>query len=220
MDVTGATTTPAQQAAGQTNPAASNTDYQMFLKMLTTQMKNQDPLNPVDSTDYATQLATFSGVEQQVQTNQLLQSLVGQLGVSGMAQLASWVGMDAKAAAPAVFSGVPITLYPSPAQGADSTMLVAYDAQKREISRQQIPVSSDPISWTGKDANGNPIPNGVYTFKLESVQAGTVIADDVVAAYSKVTETQQGAGGAVLVLDSGATVLPADVKALRPGTGS
>ena len=63
------------------NPATDSTraevssDFETFLKMLTVQMQNQDPLNPVDSSDYAIQLATFSGVEQQVKTNDLLASL-------------------------------------------------------------------------------------------------------------------------------------------------
>ena len=53
---------------GTTKPVLSS-DFETFLKMLTVQLENQDPLNPVDSADYAVQLATFSGVEQQVQTN-------------------------------------------------------------------------------------------------------------------------------------------------------
>lgn len=54
--------------------ASLSSDFEVFLQMLTAQMKYQDPLNPVDSTDYATQLATFSGVEQAVLTNDLLKN--------------------------------------------------------------------------------------------------------------------------------------------------
>ena len=66
------------------NKAGSNAEdiQNRFLKLLTTQMQNQDPLNPIDSTDYAAQLATFSGVEQQVRTNSLLADL-GTHGASG-----------------------------------------------------------------------------------------------------------------------------------------
>lgn len=51
-------------------------DFTTFLTMLATQIKNQDPLNPMDGADFAVQLATFSGVEQQVQTNMLLQKII------------------------------------------------------------------------------------------------------------------------------------------------
>ena len=78
------------------------------------QMENQDPLNPVDSSDYAVQLATFSGVEQQVQTNDLLRSLATQLGSDGMAQMLAWVGKEARAPTAAYFDGGAITLAPNP----------------------------------------------------------------------------------------------------------
>ena len=85
MEVTSATTT---QTATQTQTAASdkdvvNSDYLTFLKMLTAQVKNQDPLDPMSSDDFSAQLATFSGVEQQVKTNDLLEALGAQVGAMG-----------------------------------------------------------------------------------------------------------------------------------------
>ena len=72
-------TSPAVQPTA-TQPAASNnsvisSDFKTFLNMLTVQMKNQDPLDPIKSEDYAVQLATFSGVEQQVKTNDLISQM-------------------------------------------------------------------------------------------------------------------------------------------------
>ena len=58
-------------AGSSTSTGGISSDFNTFLRMLTVQMQNQDPLNPIDSADYAVQLATFSGVEQQVRTNQL-----------------------------------------------------------------------------------------------------------------------------------------------------
>lgn len=60
----------ARQANAESKTAAfASSDFETFLKMLTTQIKNQDPLNPMEGTEFAVQLATFSGVEQQVMTN-------------------------------------------------------------------------------------------------------------------------------------------------------
>lgn len=200
----------------KTEAAKISTDYQMFLKMLTAQMKNQDPLNPIESSDYATQLATFSGVEQQVKTNQLLESLTGQLGISGMGQLAAWVGMEARAAVPALFTGAPISVFPAPAKDADKAVLVGYDAQDQEVSRQDIAVSTDPLQWTGTTATGGQMMPGNYSFRLESYLAGKLTANDPVEVFSRLTEVRQSTNGAVLVTESGATVLPSEVKALRP----
>ena len=211
-EATGTTAVPKVQTAAD----KISSDYQMFLKMLTTQMKNQDPLNPIESSDYAVQLATFSGVEQQVKTNDLLSALTGQLGVTAMGQYAAWVGMEARSAAPVSYSGSPLTLYPTPAPGAERTVLVAYDAQNREVMRQDIPVSGDPVQWTGRTATGGQVMNGAYSFKLESYTDGKLAQTDRVEAYGKITEVRQGSAGPVLVLAGGATALPAEVKALRP----
>lgn len=73
-------TVPATSASTYTNrtEAASKTevDYQSFLKLLVAQMKNQDPTNPMDSTQYMAQLASFSQVEQSVQMNQKLDQML------------------------------------------------------------------------------------------------------------------------------------------------
>ncbi|MCY1128713.1 flagellar hook assembly protein FlgD [Frigidibacter sp. RF13] len=216
--------TTSQTSAVRTNPTgrapeqqAISSDFQMFLKMLTAQMKNQDPLNPIESSDYAVQLATFSGVEQQVKTNDLLASLTAQLGVTAMGQYASWVGMEARSSAPAPFAGQPLTVYPTPAKGADKTVLVAYDDKNREVWRQEIPVSSNPVQWIGTTASGGQVLPGNYTFKLENYSGGQLTSTDKVQTFNRVTEVRQSATGPLLVLTGGATVAPGDVSALRPG---
>ena len=95
------------------NSAVMSSDFETFIKMLTTQAKYQDPLEPIDSSAYAAQLAQFSMVEQQVQSNELLTALTEQLGGSNMAGMANWIGMEARTTAPAYFDGAPITVAPS-----------------------------------------------------------------------------------------------------------
>ncbi len=193
-----------------------NSDFDTYLKLLTTQMQNQDPLNPIDSSDYAVQLATFSGVEQQVKTNDILESLSSQLGLMGMTQLAGWVGMEARAAAPAYFDGNPITLSPNPAVNASSTQLVVTDANGREVERRSLDPSTQPVDWMGQSASGAPYADGIYSFSLESYDtSGTLVADTPVEVYSRITEAQGSANGTVLVLRGGISILSDDVTALR-----
>ncbi|MBX3582148.1 MAG: flagellar hook assembly protein FlgD [Rhizobiaceae bacterium] len=72
------TSTSAPTYSSSQSDAASKTqvDYQSFLKLLVAQMKNQDPTNPMDSTQYMAQLASFSNVEQSVQINQKLEQML------------------------------------------------------------------------------------------------------------------------------------------------
>lgn len=207
---------PAKAAADQ--PAALSPDFETFLKMLTTQLKNQDPLNPMDSADYAVQLATFSGVEQQMKTNQLLDGLSSQMGAMGMAQLAGWVGMEARTTEPVWFGGSPLTLSVAPEPGSDRAVLVVRDATGAEVTRTETGGTSGEIAWAGTRANGAPLPSGTYSFALESYRGGSLVATEPVAAYGRILEARAGDGGPVLVMQGGGEVAATAISALRaPG---
>lgn len=199
----------------ETPEAVIASDFDTFLKMLTVQMENQDPLNPTDSSEYAMQLATFSGVEQQVLTNDLLNALMVQMNTTGMAQMADWVGKDARAAAPAYFSGTPITIAPNPAAVADKVELVVYNAEGDEVQRSEIPKSSEPFEWAGTSSDSSPYPTGLYTFRVESSSNGEVLLDEVADVYARVQEVRSENGESVLILEGGVPVFASSVSALR-----
>jgi len=195
--------------------SAISSDFETFLKMLTVQMENQDPLNPIESSDFAVQLATFSGVEQQVQTNDLLAAMSAQLGAMSVADLAGWVGMDARAVTSAWFSNSPLTLQPAPASGAEQAYVVVRDSAGTLVDRFEVPVSDEPMQWAGIDATGEPLAPGLYSFHLQSYSQDTLIGDEQMAVYSEVLEARVENGETVLVLAGGDEVLASDIDALR-----
>lgn len=226
MDATTPSFTQASAAGTSARPAATpapeassrkelNSDFETFLKMLTVQMENQDPLDPVKSEDFAVQLATFSGVEQQVQTNELLKSLATQMSVSGMAEFAGWVGMEARAAAPALFDGTPIALTPKPQATADSAALVVRDAGGTIVQRVPIPVAEKPMEWTGILQDGSTLPDGTYSFDVESYSGGSVVANSPAEVYARIVEARAEGGTTQLILEGGTAIDAADVSALR-----
>lgn len=195
--------------------ALVSSDFETFLKMLTTQMQNQDPLNPIDSSDYAVQLATFSGVEQAVRTNQLLESLQTQFGLIGMAQLAGWVGQEARSNAPVFMDGTPVTLSLDPAAAADRAVLVVQDNQGRVVAREEIPATTQSYEWLGADAPGNSLRPGTYSLSLESYYADELLTTSPVEHYASILEARSGANGTSLLLRGGVEVLATTVTALR-----
>jgi len=202
-------------SAAQPKSALASSDFETFLKMLTVQMQNQDPMNPIDSADYAVQLATFSGVEQAVRTNQLLESLQSQFGLLGMAQLAGWVGQQARSAAPVYMDGTAVTLSPTPANAADRAVLVVKDAQGRLVAREDLPVSNLPYDWMGADSTGAPLPVGRYSLTLESYYGADLLSTTPIEHYAPIKEVRGGAGGTKIVLQGGIEVFATDVTALR-----
>jgi flagellar basal-body rod modification protein FlgD len=215
MNVTPVATAPASiaPAAGQSTRISS--DFDTFLRMLTVQMQNQDPLNPVDSADYAVQLATFSGVEQQVRTNQLLADMQSRFLQSGITEVAGWIGKEARSPAPVKFDGSAVILAPNPAQGATAADLVVRDMQGRLIAREAIPVSTAPYSWLGADATGTPLAPGSYQLSLESRNGEHVLSTTTIEHYARVIEVRGTSDGARLVLEGGIEVPAAQVTALR-----
>ncbi|MGR3272897.1 flagellin biosynthesis protein FlgD [Thalassococcus profundi] len=218
MDITqapppafGAETTVA--AGKQADPLSS--DFETFLRMLTVQMQNQDPLNPVDSADYAVQLATFSSVEQQVTTNDLLRALTEQIGGGSVQQLAGWIGMDALVRAPVAFDGTPVELRPEFAPTSDAGVLVVRDASGAVVRKDTLTPDADAVSWAGVDANGSPLPTGAYRFELESYRNGTLIDTKLAPAYSRISEARIDDGSILLRLSDGSEIVSTLVTGLR-----
>ena len=89
-------TQPASATASLATATSKNSlDYDAFLKLLVAEMSNQDPLNPTDSTEYIAQFASFSNVEQSIQTNKKMDSL---MMVSALTQANSLIGRTATSA--------------------------------------------------------------------------------------------------------------------------
>lgn len=207
--------TAATSANTSSAPTKITSDFNTFLRMLTVQMQNQDPLNPIDSADYAVQLATFSGVEQQVRTNQLLADLQSRFQQLGMAEMASWIGKEARSDAPILYEDTPVTLSPNPAVGSTRAVLAVRDSDGNLVSREEIPVSTEPYQWLGGGSDGSPLPPGIYTIELESLNGDTLLDSRPVEHYARVVEAKGGSGGTILVLNGGIEVLASDVTALR-----
>lgn len=196
-----------------------SSDFTTFLKMLTVQLRNQDPMNPMQSTDFAVQLATFAGVEQQVRTNTLLGDMAAGMALSSLGQMASWVGQEARTAQPVRFDGTPVRLSPSPAIAADRAVLVVRDALGQVVAREDIPPRAEPYEWFGADAAGDPLPPGSYSLTLESWRGGQPVAEGAVESYARVLEVRGGPGGLRVVLEGGAEVPATSVSALRAPAG-
>ncbi|GAA6180588.1 MULTISPECIES: flagellar hook capping FlgD N-terminal domain-containing protein [unclassified Shimia] len=215
-------------AAQQNNTAAAATgtqgnealasDFETFLHMLSVQMQNQDPLNPTDSTEFASQLAQFSTVEQQTLTNTLLTNLGTQMGAMGLSNLATWVGMEARVTAPGNFTGDPIEVVPNANALANSAFLVVKDDSGAEVQRFAIDPSDTSVDWAGIDDAGNPFPHGLYTFETESYSNGDLMDTVYGDVYVRVTEARTGTDGVTLIAPGGIEFTSDKVLSLRQPT--
>lgn len=208
-----------RQSAAPASPALQS-DYETFLGMLTVQMRNQDPLDPMSASDFAVQLATFSGVEQQTQTNRLLEALISR---AGLGEIGSWVGMDVAVAGEGWFDGESISLAPVIPHDADNATLVVRDAMGGVVDRRDLPVDADQYIWDGQNSDGQTLSAGRYLFTVESRRGDQINDPTPVTTYQRVDEARLQDGQVLLVLPGGLLINADDVLGLRaprtPGTG-
>jgi len=215
--------TPTQTAA-QNQPAIQNnssglaSDFETFLKMLTAQARNQDPLEPLDSSEYAAQLAQFSMVEQQVQTNELLNGLAGKLSAANLTEMAAWIGKDVRVSSVFRFQGTPVQLFAEAATGADTAVLVIRNADGQVIERLPVSPTDRKFLWAGLDDSGAPLPDGTYAATLESYRNGELQSSVTASSFSRVVEAQVENGTVLLSLDTGTEKPASEVVAVRAGS--
>jgi len=188
-----------------------------FLKLLTEQLKNQDPTNPLDDTAFVSQLAQFSSLEQAMTTNDKLSAM--QLSESAMvnAQVASLVGKSVLVRTQSVI--MPASGTPPPI-----TLQLGADASKVSVSIQDasgtvvrvldagaLAAGTQTVAWDGKNTSGNRVPAGSYTVAVTATDA----QGQAVTVNSEVTGVVTGVafdtGSAQLELGGSTRVNPSDV---------
>lgn len=212
---TGNSTSAAVQATSDGADKLITSDFETFLKMLTAQLENQDPLNPLQSTDFAVQLATFSGVEQQVLTNDRLTELTGQLTASSLSSLSNWIGSEVLTELDVSFDGTPVDLVLSPQGGAETTKLTIRNTSDVIVDEFEIGTDLKDFQWPGQ-VGGTILPDGTYRITTVNYDAnGNEMSEIGVSAFQRVVEVLPNGGSPVLGLHGGATVSTENVTSVR-----
>ncbi len=184
----------------------TTTDYQSFLKLMTAQMKNQDPLAPLDATQFVTQLAQFSQVEQSVQMNERLDNLSTMLSSLSSQAGASMIGRSVET------ENYRMKLEDGSAEfrlRLDETPSEAVYRVKNaggDVIREQSFVyegEGQSIAWDGKDDNGIDQDDGLYTVEIEARNGDGDLIPGQTFMNHAITEVVQEGGATRLVLETG-----------------
>lgn len=201
-------------AKGQRGRAVAEADFETFLSLLTTQMRNQDPLKPLESTEFVAQLASFSAVEQQIRSNERLDEIIDALSGGPGAGLADWIGMEAETTAAARHGGGPLDLRVSPAAGADRAVLEVSDAEGRVLGGVPVDPKAEEIAWDGRLA-GTPVAPGAYRYEVAYFSGESRLSVEPARRDVRIADLRFGPGGPTLGLAGGGTLTPAEISALR-----
>lgn len=175
-------TATASEAATSRTRLSDN--YDTFLVLLTAQLQNQDPLAPMDSTQFTQQLVQFSQVEQQIRTNEQLEGLAGQYQAAAAGAALSYLGKDAIIEADETYlaGGSANWAYRLP-EAADSMKIQVKDMQGRVVYETTSAARGSGehlFTWDGVKTNGETATDGVYQISISAQNAaGTAITPTV-----------------------------------------
>ena len=195
--------------------ASPSVDFETFVKMLTTQLKNQDPLDPMDSASFASQLAAFSSVEQQVLSNNHLETIKTHLGSSDLLSFSNWIGKFAKVTGPAHFSGTSIDIAISIPESTERAELVVKNEAGSIILRESISNETTEYRWKGEDSAGEIAETGTYQFFVETFKKDASQGETEMAAYQKVKEVRLEDGEHNIIFSGGQVADPKAISAVR-----
>lgn len=199
--------------------SASELDINDFMTLMTAQLKNQDPLNPLDSTAFVAQLAQFGTVSGIQSMDTSLSTLSDSLRSSQVLSGASLIGREITAPASEVSLGATGTINGSIEipDGASSLTVAVKDASGQTVRTLSLPVtnSSESFRWDGNTDSGDRAPVGSYTLEAVADVGGTGESPEILLS-SKVASVTMSADGATLTLntDSLGAVALANVRSV------
>ena len=186
------------QAQTSTSSAQLAEDFDDFLVLLTTQLQNQDPLSPMDSTEFTNQLVNFAGVEQQINANQKLDALVASGIGNAFSSSLSYVGLDVSyLSSEAYFDGSkPINVnYAIDGDSVDTTINI-FDTAGDLVFTQKVSDDDtiENFSWDGTTNGGSIAPPGTYEIQVGALdaQGEPLKSTTVVTGHVNGIETQNG----------------------------
>ena len=198
---------------GQTTAATNNAsrqrlaeNFEMFLTLLTTQMKNQDPLSPMDSNQFTQQIVQMTGVEQQLQTNDLLKQLVSNTA-TGIQAAVSLIGKDVKAVTDttALTGGKAQWTYKLDAEAKD-VKLEILDAKGNVVAARSgagKTAGEHTFTWDGKTAEGSNANEGQYTLRITAKGSDGKSVAATTYVRGVVSGVEQNGGQTLLTINGG-----------------
>jgi flagellar basal-body rod modification protein FlgD len=193
-------------------------DFNSFLALLTTQLQFQDPLDPMDSSEFTNQLVQFTNVEQNIRANKNLENIAALTAFNGINSAVGFLGKD-------------ITVQQSDAKLQDGqarwvyeltgsstqTVLSVRDSLGNTVYQQEgfTEVGSHGFTWNGLDAQGQPLPDDTYTLVVKATDSNEAAVATNIFTRATVEAVDLSSGEAFL--EAGGFQIPlANVIAVQP----
>lgn len=206
MSVTSVSTTT--DTTAYTNSSTSNLTLgkEDFLTILVAQLENQDPLDPQDSAEFISQMAQFSSLEQQIQTNENLDTLIESAGNTERYAAFQLLGTEVVASSDSFsYTGSSVELGFSLDEAASDVEISILDASNTVVATLDVGAAeagANFVTWDGTTDAGAQLASGEYSFAINAVDDSTKI-DATPLIRTVVKQVSLDTTGSVLVTDAG-----------------
>jgi flagellar basal-body rod modification protein FlgD len=197
------TTGSSATSSAESSSAKLTQSYDSFLKLLTTQLQNQDPLSPMESSEFTNQLVQFSQVEQQISQNSKLDKLVSLQNNNQTQASLGFIGLDVEATGNAfTYDGKPVKMsYTLPETSTSTKIQIKND--KGVIVRTMDGVRStsrQELNWDGKKSDGTAAPAGNYTMSVVAPKSDSKLMIATTSVFGRVSGIESGNGTTTLMM--------------------
>jgi flagellar basal-body rod modification protein FlgD len=209
-------------SASATSRTTLVNNFDTFLQLLTTQLRNQNPLDPLDTNQFTQQLVQFAGVEQQLRQNENLEALVSISKAQRNTDALSFVGATVTASGDTtkLQDGLAVWYITSPKPAQANVTITNSEGSVVYAGSHTLETGTQPYQWNGRTSTGTIAPSGNYTIKIDAVDtAGQKVTTSTT--FSGIVD-QVDVSGDQPVLLIGATLINLDqVKSVqRPLTNN
>ncbi|RAI59333.1 flagellar hook assembly protein FlgD [Roseicella frigidaeris] len=206
--------TSSSQSAGTGSKAGAaatslGANFDTFLTLLTTQLKNQDPTKAMDTSEMTNQLVQFAAVEQQISMNGNLEKLISLQQAAQLTAAAPLMGKQVEVESDKLALQDGVGRLRLPAAGAATGAIVTVtDANGRTLRTQDVTLGSNATEWQwdGRDGNGNTLADGAYAYSVAGYDATGASQAVSATVLARATAAERQSGGDLKLVLGGLTV--------------
>lgn len=213
---TAANTAQSSSAASQQALLGS---YDLFLKILTTQIKNQNPLEPQDPMQFTQQLVQYSNVEQAIKSNQHLESLISMAQAGQASSYVSYLGSQVTASGASTVLSNGEAIWKATVPEAASGIVEIRNSAGAKVYEGKVAFSSgaNTFAWDGKAENGVALPDGAYTVSFQVSNAAGAKVTPATQISGKVDRVDLSSGNPFLEI-GGVSIPVSSVTSVSKGS--
>ena len=188
--VTGNTQTGSSSSSSAATSAPEvGKEFNSFIQLLTAQIQNQDPLAPLDSTQFVEQLATFSSLEQQVRSNTSLESIATMMSDLHAMLASQWLGETVSIESSWVpYSGEAVDFQVDIPEGVDKAIMTVLDSDGNVVWTETLDKEAESYTWAGQTQSGEPAGENIYQIGIDLYKDGNALGTVAPRIITKVTD--------------------------------